>query len=120
MPVRVSGIDYNGNPFSQTAQTVDVSRTGARLGGVRCLRGPGEMVTIESGAHSARFLVVWIGQPGSSEYGIFSVKALQPEKRIFRVDPGEPRPDGYVPPSVAPVPDAFTPRPAPAEAWDRS
>jgi PilZ domain-containing protein len=78
------------------------------------------MVTIESGVLSARFMVVWVGQLGSSEDGMFGVKALQPERRIFRVDPGEPRPDGYVPPSTAPVVDAFTPKPAPAESWDRS
>src|SRR5512146_2634957 len=77
IPVRVSGIDYDGNLFTQTAQTVDVSRTGARLSGVRCLRAPGEMVTIECGPNSGRFVVVWIGLPGSDEDGAFGVKALQ-------------------------------------------
>ncbi|MGE5111601.1 MAG: PilZ domain-containing protein [Acidobacteriaceae bacterium] len=99
MPVRVSGIDAYGNAFSQTAQTIDVSRTGARLSGVRCLHSVGEMITIECGPNSARFMVVWIGQPGSSEDGLFGVKALQPEKRIFRVDTGETRPDKYVSPA---------------------
>ncbi len=120
MGVRVSGIDYDGNPFTQTAQTIDVSRTGARLSGIRCLRGPGEMVTIECGGLSARFLVVWVGQPGSSEDGHFGVKALQPEKRIFRVDPGAPRPDVYVPPLQQPS-EPFVPTPpTPSSPWDRS
>lgn len=120
IPVRVSGIDHDGHPFSQTAQTVDVSRTGARISGIRCLRQTGEMVTLECGTRAARFMVVWIGRPGSSEEGQFGVKALEPEKRIFRIDTGEPRPDGYVKPSAEPRSDPFSLQPLPAQNWDRS
>ncbi|HEU5404021.1 MAG TPA: PilZ domain-containing protein [Terriglobales bacterium] len=120
IPVRVSGIDYDGNLFTQTAQTVDVSRTGARLSGVRCLRAPGEMVTIECGPNSGRFVVVWIGLPGSDEDGAFGVKALQPEKRIFHVDMGEPRADEYMAPSEPVTVDPFLAPPVSAEQWDHS
>lgn len=120
IPVRVSGIDRGGNPFRQTAQTVDVSRTGARISGVRCLRETGEMVTLESGSRSARFMIVWIGRPGSSEEGQFGVKALEPEKCIFRIDTGEPRPDGYVKPEAEPPGDPFSLQPLPIQNWDRS
>lgn len=120
LPVRVSGIDYNNNPFTQTAQTVDISRTGARLSGVSCLRGVGEMVTIECGPLAARFLVVWIGRPGSSEDGLFGVKALQPEKRIFGVDTGEERPDLYLAPAEHPPADPFAVRLPPKGSWDHS
>lgn len=120
IPVRVSGIDRGGNPFSQTAQTVDVSRSGARISGVRCLRAVGDMVTIECGTRSAHFMAVWIGRPGSSEDGQFGVKALEPEKCIFRIDTGEPRPDGYVKPLAEPLSDPFTLQPLPAQNWDHS
>lgn len=120
IPVRVSGIDRGGNPFSQTAQTVDVSRTGARISGVRCLRETGEMVTLQCGTRSARFMVVWIGRPGSPEEGQFGVKALEPEKCIFRIDTGEPRPDGYVKPVTEPPGDPFTFQPLPTQSWDRT
>jgi len=120
IPVRVCGIDQDGNPFTQTAQTVDVSRTGARLSGIRCLRGAGDMITIECGPNSARFLVVWIGQPGTDEDGMFGVKALQPEKRIFRVETGAPWLDGYVEPHGQPAKDPFTVQPVHAEKWDHS
>jgi hypothetical protein len=86
LPVRVSGIDEKGNPFFQTALTVDVSRTGARLNGIRCLRATGDMVTVECRGGSAKFVVVWIGQFGSSEDGQFGVRSLEPAKRIFKVE----------------------------------
>ncbi len=119
--VRVMGTDYNGNPFTQTARTVDVSRTGARLSGIKCLRGPGEMVTIECGPHAARFVVTWVGLPGTSEDGEFGVKALQPEKRIFRIDFGQPRADGYVPPESKKEEEtvAVATSVARSEEWDR-
>lgn len=120
IPVRVIGTDYDGNPFKQTAQTIDVSRTGARLSGVRCFRGPGEMVTIECGSQSARFLVVWLGQPGTSEDGMFGVRALQPEKRIFRIDVNQSLPDGYQVPTAQPSAEPFDPRPTPGNQWDHS
>ena len=121
LPVVVTGTDQNGNPFTQTAQTIDVSRTGARLSGIRCLRGPGEMVTVECGSRSARFLVSWIGIPGSAEDGQFGVKALQPEKRIFRVELGEPRSDGYIPPPAhTPEPSTTSPVLRKSEPWDQS
>lgn len=119
LPVLVTGLDQSGNPFSQTAQTIDVSRTGARLSGIRCLRGPGDMISIECGPRSARFRVIWVGIPGSSEDGHFGVKALQPDKRIFKIDPGELRTDGYV--QQAQTPNLSTATPSiPKPVWDQS
>lgn len=98
LPVRVWGIDDKGDPFVQTAQTVDVSRTGARISGIRCLRATGDMVTIESRGGSAKFVVVWIGQLGSSEDGHFGIRALEPAKRIFKVEfPSFPATDAFKP-----------------------
>ncbi len=120
LPVVVTGIDQNGNSFTQTAHTVDVSHTGARLNGIRCFRGVGEMINLECGSRSAKFMLVWIGRPGSSEDGEFGVRALQPERRIFRVDAGEPRPDLYQ------TPQPKTQEPSTSNAspkfqnWDRS
>lgn len=99
LPVRVSGADLNGNPFTQTAHVIEVSRIGARLSGIRCLRGAGEIVTIECSGNTAKFSVVWIGQPGSAQDGHFGVRTLQPERRVFRVALPEPRPDTYEPPA---------------------
>ncbi len=120
LPVRVSGNDSNGNPFVQTAQTLDVSRTGARLTGIRCLRGAGEIITIECSGSAARYLVAWIGLLGTAEDGHFGVRALQPEKRIFRVVLGDPKPDNYQPPApqiseeVPALPVSFA-----TERWDK-
>ncbi len=111
IPVRVYGTDCDGNPFSQTATTLDVSRTGARLTGIRCLRGAGDIITIEYGRRSARFSVAWVGVPGSHKDGQFGVRCLQPEMRIFGVDPGESKPDTYVPPVAVPSPAFASPPP---------
>jgi PilZ domain len=119
IPVRVSGVDLAGNPFTQTAQALEVSGTGARIGGIRCLRETGEMVTIECGTRCARFVVVWIGEPGSANEGQFGAKALEPEKRIFPIDTAETRPDEPVSSAEAAGNDFALP-PKPAEKWDQA
>ncbi len=118
IPVRVSGVDRDGNPFTQTAQTVDVSHHGARISGIHCLREPGEMVTVECGPRIAYFIVVWIGQPGTAEEGQFGMKALDPEKRIFRIETGESKPEGNAKPSAQPPSDPFASQPLSAGSQD--
>jgi PilZ domain-containing protein len=113
LPVSVSGVDGNGNPFMQTARTIDVSPTGARLDGIGCLSGPGAAVTIKHAGHSARFRIVWVGLPGSSEDGQFGVKALQREKQLWRVQFGEPRQDPYVNPQKVKMQHEMTEQAAP-------
>lgn len=123
LSVRVSGTDQRGNPFVQTAQTVDVSRTGARISGIRCLRATGDLVNIESGKGTARFVVVWIGQQGSAEDGHFGARTLQPDKRIFKVELPNTIPDPYKPLPSLPEPQPFaTPANPASEAtqWDTS
>ena len=61
LPVKVRGTDKGDQPFWQTAQTLDVSRFGARLDGIYCLPGPGVTVEVECRGKKATFLVVWIG-----------------------------------------------------------
>lgn len=100
LPVRVYGLDQVGQPFSQTALTLDISATGARIEGIRCLRSAGEMVTVEYAGRSAQFRVVWIGHPGSGEDGHIGLKCLQRDKHVWQrhfetsgVDPFIPPPD---------------------------
>ena len=85
--VIVKGTDSNGNPFAQTAYTVDLSQDGARLDGVGFLTAPGQTIEVRRrwSLRKARFRVVWIGQVGSSESNQIGVFGLQRDKNPWRV-----------------------------------
>ena len=84
--VTVKGMDSKGNPFSQSAYTVDLSQDGARLDGIGFLTTPGETIEVRRRFRKARFKVVWIGQVGTSESNHVGVFGLQREKDIWRVE----------------------------------
>ncbi len=83
--VWVFGSDPNGNPFSQTAYSVDVSRSGARLEGVGFLTAPGLTVDVKRGWKKARFRVVWVGEVGTTCAGQVGIRCLEPEKNIWGI-----------------------------------
>jgi hypothetical protein len=84
--VTVKGIDAKGNPFAQSAYTVDLSKDGARLDGVGFLTKPGETIEVRRRWRKARFRVVWIGQIGTSESNHVGVFGLQNDKDIWHVE----------------------------------
>jgi PilZ domain-containing protein len=83
--VKVFGSDTEGNPFKQTAYAWDVSRWGARVDGIQCLRNPGQLVDVQYKGQTGSFIVVWMGKPGSKEHGHVGLKNLIPERNIFGV-----------------------------------
>jgi hypothetical protein len=92
--VTVKGLDARGNPFAQSAYTVDLSQDGARLDGVGFLTKPGDTIEVRRRWRKARFKVVWIGQVGTSESNHVGVFGLQGDKNIWHVE----LPDGKSPP----------------------
>src|SRR5260370_1263630 len=84
IPVYVKGIDHNGNPFIQSAYTVDVSKSGARLDGVGYLTGPGDTIEVRRFFRKARFRVIWIGDMGTSEANQIGILCLEEEKNPLR------------------------------------
>ena len=88
--VWVRGIDRSGNPFVQSAHTIDVGQIGARLDGVGYLTGPGEIVQVKRGWRKARFRVVWIGQMGTPEANQIGICCLEGNKDIWRVPISKP------------------------------
>lgn len=104
LPVTVSGTDAEGNPFKQTAYACDVSRRGARVEGIGCLRGPGETVEVQHNDQKARFFVVWVGLPGTVEDGHIGIRLLERNKSIWPLHLPKPRTDDFVQP-VADVPN---------------
>lgn len=85
VPVRVWGMDANGKPFSQSATTLDITRTGARLGGLNAPLQQGDTIGIQHGTEKARFRVVWAGRPGGSQNGQAGVYCLEQPKYIWGV-----------------------------------
>lgn len=83
LEVRVWGMDVAGKPFFQSARTIEVSAKGARLAGVTCLKGIGEVIGVQHGSQKGRFRVVWIGEPNTPEYGQVGITCLDPDKCIW-------------------------------------
>lgn len=99
--VKVFGSDTEGNPFQQTAYAWDVSHWGARVDGIQCLKRPGQLVDIQYKGQTSKFVVVWMGKPGSKEQGHVGLKNLVPERNIFGVNGPAVCPDSYARPETA-------------------
>jgi hypothetical protein len=80
--VKVWGMDCHGKPFMQHAHTLDITRAGARLIGVDCVK-VGEIIGIQNGNHKARFKVVWMGRENTPKAGQVGVHCMEPAKSIF-------------------------------------
>ena len=65
LPVRISGNDTSGNTYSELVHTLDVSRTGVRLGSVRRQLEIGSVVMLQYRQHKAEFRVIWTKPVGS-------------------------------------------------------
>jgi hypothetical protein len=65
LPVRISGNDISGEAYSELVHTLDVSRTGVRLGAVRRRIEVGSQVVLQYRQHKAEFRVVWTKPVGS-------------------------------------------------------
>ncbi len=77
--VKVSGVDRQGHPFSQTARTLDVSRFGARLEGISCLASAQTIEVKRGWWRKARFRVVWAGAPGTPEAAQVGIRSVEPD-----------------------------------------
>lgn len=80
LPVRLWGIDRNGEEFTQIARTLQISKKGAILEGVEHFKGPGEVFLLQYRERRARFQVVWVGHHGTNKEGQVGIRCLDPEK----------------------------------------
>jgi hypothetical protein len=85
LQVWVRGVDRNGNPFVQSAQTIDIGQNGARLDGVGYMTRPGAIIQVKRGWRKARFRVVWIGQMGTPQANQIGICCLEEHQDIWRV-----------------------------------
>jgi hypothetical protein len=84
LTVKIWGLDSEGKPFAQSAQTHDITRVGARLKPVTCLKKPGEIIGVQYGDEKARYRVVWVGKMGTPTEGMIGLSSVEPEKFIFQ------------------------------------
>jgi hypothetical protein len=85
LKVFVKGKDRNGNLFSQSSSTMDISEDGARLDNVAYLTSPGEVIEVKRRWHGkARFRVAWIGQLGTSESNQIGICTIEGGKLPWR------------------------------------
>jgi hypothetical protein len=73
--VKLWGLDSHGKVFSQNAKTLDIASNGARLFGVTAALERGFIVGLQCGNMRARFMVVWVGEKGSSREGQIGLRA---------------------------------------------
>lgn len=80
LPVRIWGLDAAGKPFAQLTQTLDVNRTGARLGGVRSSIALGDVIGIQYKQQKARCKVAWVGPAGTPKRDQIAVECLEKDR----------------------------------------
>lgn len=59
LPVRISGTDVAGKPYSDVVHTLDVTELGARLGAIHNQLKIGSQLILQYRQHKAEFRVVW-------------------------------------------------------------
>lgn len=83
--VKVVGVDRHGNSFQQTASTVNVSRTGARLDGIGCVDGRQTVELRRGWFRKARFQVMWTGMPGTPQAGQVGLRQLDQDATFWGI-----------------------------------
>lgn len=78
-------MDRDGRLFSAHLETVDVTPTGARLRGATPPIDRGAVIGLECGSRKARFVVTWIGQPGSRRSGQLGIRSLEKGKYVWGI-----------------------------------
>jgi len=109
VPILVRGKDSRGGPFTITAQTHDITATGASLNGLKGIADVGSKSEIEYQGRKAMYRVQWIGQVGTPRSGHVGVKCLEPGNYIWGVPLAEWTPDTYDPEKVQPQNHAAVP-----------
>jgi hypothetical protein len=86
LPLRVTYWDNEGRPCLEMACTYDISSRGARVTGLRCVKGAGEIIAIERGRNKAFCRVVWVGQPNSELRGQVGLEWVERERTLWEAE----------------------------------
>jgi len=110
-PVTLRGTDAAGAAFTASAQTVDISFSGAALQGVAASIAAGAKVELQCRDQSAWYRVQWVGRGHGVNSGRVGLRCLEIGKYIWGVPPKEWEEDTYDP--------ANPPRPSPSAVATR-
>jgi hypothetical protein len=102
VPILVRGKDSRGTPFLVTAQTYDITATGASVNGLKGIADVGSKVEIEYQGKKAMYRIQWIGQVGTPRSGQAGLKCLEPGNYLWGVPLAEWTPDAFDPDKIAP------------------
>jgi CheY-like chemotaxis protein len=72
----------------QSAHTLDISNSGARISGLKVPLELGELLTIECGDREAPFRVVWTGAEGTAREGQAGLECMALDAEFWKVDLG--------------------------------
>jgi methyl-accepting chemotaxis protein len=78
LSVNLTAIDAKGNPWDQKITTINVSRNGALLTGVRAKLQLGSQVSLARSNKQEQFLIAWIGEEETPRAGQIGVSAVDP------------------------------------------
>jgi hypothetical protein len=83
LPVRIWGLDADGQVFEEEAITIDVTTTGARLRGVTRSLHRGCVIGIRHRNSSARYRVTWVRKEANGTGYEIGVQLLEGGKFIW-------------------------------------
>ena len=83
LPVRTFGTDNSGKIFTENVTTIEVSRGGAKLGGILADLKIGEIVGVTYQNNKVHCRVKWVGKAGGANEGQLGLVNLTPEKPFW-------------------------------------
>ncbi len=86
LPIRVTYWDSDSKPALEMACTYDISEHGARVTGLRCVKGVGEVVAVERGRNKAFCRVVWVGEPNSELQGQIGIQSVECDRTLWEAE----------------------------------
>jgi hypothetical protein len=86
LPIRVTYWDGAQKPCLEIACTYDISEHGARVTGLRCVKGAGEVIAIERGKSKAFCRVVWVGEPNSELQGQIGLQCVESDRILWETE----------------------------------
>jgi hypothetical protein len=85
VPVRIFGTDAHGQIFSESVTTLDISRGGVQLAGVRAELKSEEIIGLTYESKKGHFRVRWAGPFGTPLAGRVGLLNLTPEKPLWNI-----------------------------------